>query len=79
MIRHFLADFWKSVNIRAPIMKIESGTFEKSHLTESIDILAGCQSSGHPLSPAVNQQLKGSINHLHEQSFTVSMQAYQKP
>ena len=54
-------------------MKIESGTFEKSHLTESIDIPAGCQSSGHPLSSAVNQQLKGSINHLHEQSFTVSM------
>ena len=44
-------------------MKIESETFEKSHLTESIDVPAGCQSSGHPLSPAVNQQLKGSIKH----------------
>ena len=68
MTRHFLADFWKSVNIRTPIMKIESESFEKSHLTESIDVPAGCQSSGHPLSPAVNQQLKDSIkytdNHL---------------
>ena len=49
-------------------MKIELETFEKSHLTESIDVPAGCQISGHPLSPAVNQQLKGSIiytnNHL---------------